>query len=183
MSRHLHPIYLLLLGIVLVSCQPTARPPGQIQQMPYFRPPTSASQPSTEAAAAASAKAPGQAAGVEAATAAGCRDNLTFRKDLTIPDGTVVAPQSTMDKRWEVENTGNCNWDDHYRLRLIAGPDLGAQKEQALFPARSGSRAAIRILFKAPVEPGAYRSAWQAFDAQGEPFGDPFFIDIVVQGN
>lgn len=88
-----------------------------------------------------------------------------------------------MDKRWEVENTGNCNWDDHYRLRLIAGPDLGAQKEQALFPARSGSRAAIRILFKAPVEPGAYRSAWQAFDAQGEPFGDPFFIDIVVQGN
>lgn len=104
-------------------------------------------------------------------------------QDLTIPDGTIVAPESTLDKRWEVENTGNCNWDAKYRIRLIAGPELGAQKEQALYPARIGSQATIRILFKAPAENGSYRSAWQAFNAQGDPFGEPFFIDIKVGSN
>ena len=81
----------------------------------------------------------------------------------------------------EVENNGNCNWSQGYRVRLIAGPELGAQKEQALFPARSGTRTAIRIVFKAPKEPGTYRSAWQAITPQGEPFGDPFFIEIKVE--
>ena len=110
-----------------------------------------------------------------------CQDLLSFLSDVTIPDGTVVGPDSTLDKRWEVENSGNCNWDSTYRVRLIAGSEMGAQPEQALYPARSGSRAVIRIVFKAPSEPGAYRSAWQAYNPQGEPFGDPFFIDIVVE--
>jgi hypothetical protein len=110
-----------------------------------------------------------------------CRDQLKFIADVTIPDGTVVAPESTLDKRWEVENSGSCNWNKQYRIRLIAGPELSAKKEQALYPARSGSSAVIRLVFKAPLEPGAYRSAWQAFDPGGEPFGDPFFIDIIVQ--
>lgn len=93
----------------------------------------------------------------------------------------MVSADSTLDKRWEVENSGSCNWDKNYRLRLIAGPDLNAQKEQALFPARNGTQAVIRVVFKAPKEPGAYRSAWQAFNPGGEPFGDPIFIDIVVE--
>jgi hypothetical protein len=110
-----------------------------------------------------------------------CKNNLAFIADQTIPDGTAVSPESTLDKRWEVENSGDCSWDATYRVRLIAGPDLGAQPEQALYPARGGSRVVIRMQFKAPAEPGNYRSAWQAVDPQGEPFGDPFFIDITVQ--
>lgn len=110
-----------------------------------------------------------------------CFDNLVFRADVTIPDGTRVQPDSTLDKRWEVENAGSCNWNETYRVRLIAGPEMSAQPEQALYPARSGSRAVLRIVFKAPAEPGTYRSAWQAFNSQGEPFGDPFFIEIVVE--
>jgi len=110
-----------------------------------------------------------------------CEDQLTFITDLTIPDGTIVSPDSTLDKRWEVENSGSCNWNGNYRIRLIAGPDLSAQKEQALYPARNGTRAVIRLVFKAPLEPGSYRSAWQAYNPRGEPFGDPFFIDFQVQ--
>ena len=113
-------------------------------------------------------------------TALACKNNLDFIKDLTIPDGTDVSPESTLDKRWEVENNGGCNWGEGYRLRLIAGPDLGLQKEQALYPARSGGRTVIRMAFKAPSEPGTYRSAWQAFSPQGEAFGDPLFIEIKV---
>lgn len=109
-----------------------------------------------------------------------CADALSFLADLTIPDGSEVAAGATMDKRWEVENTGSCNWMEGYTLRLIAGADLGANPQQALFPARSGTRATIRLIFQAPIEPGAYRSAWQAHSPAGEPFGDPIFIDFTV---
>lgn len=110
-----------------------------------------------------------------------CVDKLTFVTDITIPDGTEVEPNATMDKRWEVENSGNCNWQENYRMRLVAGTDLGAQTEQALYPARSGSRAVLRVVFKAPADPGTYRSAWQAVNPKGDPFGDPFYIVITVK--
>jgi hypothetical protein len=109
-----------------------------------------------------------------------CSDNLTYLSDLSIKDGSVFPPGAQLDKRWSVENSGTCNWNQSYRMKLIAGSQLGVLPEQALYPARSGSQAIIRIVFTAPAEPGNYRSAWQAYNSQGEPFGDPFFIDIVV---
>jgi hypothetical protein len=36
------------------------------------------------------------------------------------------------------------------------------------------------MVFTAPSEAGTYRSAWQAHDPSGEPFGDLFFIEFVV---
>jgi len=110
-----------------------------------------------------------------------CDDGLTFVSDQTIPDGTVVAPSSSLDKRWEVQNSGSCNWDDQYHLRLVGGPALGADAVQPLFPARAGSTATIRIQMTAPAEAGTYRSAWQAYNPSDEPFGDPFYIEIVVK--
>jgi hypothetical protein len=91
-----------------------------------------------------------------------------------------VTPGQTLDKRWQVQNSGTCNWDNRYRMKLIAGPEMAANPEQALFPARSGASLVIRIVFTAPNEPGTYRSAWQAYAPNGEPFGDPFFIEVVV---
>jgi hypothetical protein len=99
---------------------------------------------------------------------------------LTIADGSQVTAGATIDKRWEVQNSGSCNWTDGYTLRLIAGIDLGANPEQALYPARSGTTAVIRLVFQAPIETGTYRSAWQAYAPSGEAFGDPIFIDFNV---
>lgn len=112
---------------------------------------------------------------------ANCTDRLSFLSDITIPDGTVVAPNASIDKRWEVENNGSCNWHDRYRLKLIAGEEMGAETEQALLPARSGTKGVIRMQLTAPGEPGTYRSAWQAVNPSGQPFGDPIYIEIVVQ--
>jgi len=110
-----------------------------------------------------------------------CTDNLLFIDDVTIPDNTVVAPSSKLDKQWLVQNNGDCNWDARYRLRLISGDALSAPPEQALYPARAGTQVTLRILFTAPQETGSYVSEWQAFDANGIPFGESFFIKIVVQ--
>ena len=109
-----------------------------------------------------------------------CTNALWFFQDLSIPDGTQVSAGERLDKRWLVQNAGTCNWDERYQIRLEAGPTMGVPATQALFPARSGLELPIRMIFIAPDEPGTYRSAWLAYDPDGQPFGDPFFIEIVV---
>jgi hypothetical protein len=109
-----------------------------------------------------------------------CTDNLTFISDLTVPDGTYIARGVEVDKRWQVKNDGTCNWDNRYALVLVAGPELGLPKEQALYPARAGTQAVIRLLLTAPVSPGVYTSAWQAFNPEGSPFGDIIYVKFQV---
>jgi hypothetical protein len=110
-----------------------------------------------------------------------CSNLLTYLEDLTIPDGTVVHPGESLDKRWLIQNNGSCNWNENYRLKLISGPPLGISEEQALYPARGGTQAVIRILFTAPDEPGLQRSAWRAYSPDGEAFGDPIYIEISIE--
>jgi hypothetical protein len=102
-------------------------------------------------------------------------------EDITIPDGTAVKPGEELDKRWQVRNNGTCDWTDKYTIRIIVGDALGSPEIQALYPARSGSAAVIRMKLVAPQNPGTYRTAWQAYNENEEAFGDPVYIDIVVK--
>jgi next-to-BRCA1 protein 1 len=105
---------------------------------------------------------------------------LTFLDDLTIPDGTEVSPGEEVAKRWLIHNEGTCNWNLSYSLQLISGLSLGVGKEIALYPARQSSEAVIEIIFTAPSNPGNYNSWWQAYDPDGNRFGDPIFMEISV---
>jgi len=109
-----------------------------------------------------------------------CVNNLTFIEDITIPDNSFISFGSTIEKQWLIENSGTCHWNVGYRLRHTGGAILGAQPEVALFPARSGTQVTIQITFTAPFEDGVYESAWQAFDPNGFPFGDPIYIRILA---
>lgn len=109
-----------------------------------------------------------------------CENDLSFLQDITIPDNTEVAPGSMFEKIWLVENSGTCNWGPEYRVRFIDGDNMGAEMEQALFPARSGGEAEIEIVFIAPFQNGINFSTWQAYTPDGEPFGDPFYVQVVV---
>lgn len=109
-----------------------------------------------------------------------CTNDLNFIDDVTIEDGTIVQPGSSVDKQWLVSNSGTCNWDASYHVKWIGGDPLGAVTEQVLYPARAGSQATIRILFTAPATAGTYQSAWQAYGPDNVPFGDPIYIEIVV---
>lgn len=114
------------------------------------------------------------------ATLETCTNNLTYLQDLTVPDGTVVQPGSSVEKKWLVSNSGTCDWDSSYRLKWIGGDALGASTEQALYPARAGTQATLSIVFLAPNEFGAYQSQWQAFAPDGAAFGDNFYVQIMV---
>jgi Ig-like domain from next to BRCA1 gene len=110
-----------------------------------------------------------------------CTNNLHFIQDVSYPDGSIVKAGDRIEKVWRVENNGTCNWDSQYRMRLVNGDQLGAPAELALYPARPGTQADLRIVFIAPAESRLYLSTWQAYDANGLAFGDPFYIDISVQ--
>lgn len=168
-------IFLLSSAISACTSIPITAPPRTGTQPPIYVPPTQL--PPTPTTTRLPPSTPIE---LRAAATPDCTDQLSFQNDLTIPDGTQVAPGEALDKRWEVENSGTCNWDERYSLRLVAGNDLGAKPQVGLYPARSGTLASINILFTAPTEPGPYRSAWQAYGPAGEAFGDQIFIDIVV---
>jgi len=165
----------ILFGLLLVACggqEPSLDIPTQTIYVPPTEDPAVLQLQETETARLTVVSLP--------TPTPTCKNNLKFVDDISIPDGSVVAPGKRLDKRWKVENAGTCNWEIEYEVRLIAGPDMGAPSPQALYPALSGTEVEIRMLFKAPEEAGSYRSAWQAFDPEGNPFGETFFIDIVV---
>jgi next-to-BRCA1 protein 1 len=174
---------LFLLSSSLSACSPPARLPFTGPQEPeFYQPPpplppspTSPDPTPEEAARELQESAP------TASPTPECTNHLTFLEDVTIPDGERVRPGQALDKGWLMQNSGSCSWDGRYRIRLIAGDPLGAPEEQALYPALSGTTFEIHIPFTAPEQPGEYHSAWQAFAPDGQPFGDPFYVQIVVQ--
>lgn len=109
-----------------------------------------------------------------------CVNDLNFISDVTVPDNSFVNFGATIDKQWLVENTGTCNWNSAYRIRHLGGAELGAPTEIMLYPARAGTEATIQIIFTAPFTDGVYESAWQAYDPNGDPFGDPIYIRVTV---
>jgi hypothetical protein len=171
---------LSILSILLSACASGATPTP-------FRPPTALAplieptfiiQPTQEVVVVESTPLPTVFPTINPAD---CTNNLTFLEDLTIPDNMFATFGLALDKQWLVENSGTCHWNSAYRLRNIGGAALGAPQEVALYPARAGTRTTIHILFTAPFTEGVYESAWQAIDANGNPFGDPIYIRIAVQ--
>lgn len=168
-----------LIALLISGCGPIAPPT-------YFVPPTmdSGAVEATRGTAASSAtpriepSAPPTLPPPSPTPA--CSDDLDYLQDLTIPDGSLIAPGDRVDKRWQVRNSGSCNWDQRYSLRLISGDDLGAGASIVLYPARAGSEATLQVLFTAPQEPGTYACQWQAANPDGTPFGDAFYMQIIV---
>ena len=178
---HIHYSLVIVLTLVFLSaCSPASTPTP-------FRPPTAQAplieptfiiQPTQEVLVIESTPLPTI---FPTTNPADCVNDLTFLEDLTIPDNMFSTFGLALDKQWLVENSGTCHWNSAYRLRNIGGAALGAPEEIALYPARAGTQATLRVLFTAPFAEGVYESAWQARDANGNPFGDPIYIRIAVQ--
>lgn len=159
--------------VLLTACAPTTTPT-------FFRPPTPIEPTPTVASQPTNVPVLPSPLPSDTLTPEPCTNDLAFVQDLTIPDGTVLAPGAMVDKQWLVQNSGTCNWDARYRLKLISGDAMGAASEQALYPAIAGSRPTLRIVFIAPFEPGTYTSEWQAVDPDGIPFGQTIYLEIVI---
>ncbi|HWQ46289.1 MAG TPA: NBR1-Ig-like domain-containing protein [Longilinea sp.] len=177
MSRPLNLWVLCSTGLVvllLTGCSlGVGRQAPGAEDTPYFHPPTAGNPTAENVSAQIQATSE-----IPAATA--CTNDLVFISDVTYPDNTPVEPGQSIIKQWEVQNSGTCDWDENYRLRLVAGPSLGAGEEQALYPALSGSTAVIEIQFTASDSTGQVISAWQAYDPNGQPFGEWIYIIVDI---
>lgn len=176
-SRFLFAVILILVS--LSACSPATTPTPFIPptaQQPLIEP-TLIIQPTRQVVIVQSTPLPTILPTVDPQD---CTNNLSFLSDVTIPDNSFVTFGASMDKQWLVENSGTCNWDSSYSLRHLGGAALGAPEEVMLFPARAGTQATIQIIFTAPYTDGVYESAWQAYDPEGDPFGDPIYIRITV---
>ena len=109
-----------------------------------------------------------------------CTSILTYVDDVTVPDGTIFVPGDEIVKTWAVRNDGNCAWDDKYSLRYIDGSAMEADSRQPLPALEPGEEGEVTVIFIAPQYEGSYYSGWQAYDADGDPFGDDIFIEIYV---
>jgi len=107
--------------------------------------------------------------------------------DITIPDGTVLAPGETFTKTWRLENVGSCTWTYFYTLTFFSGNSLNAMQTN-LFTQKveSGDVVDLSVEMQAPQIPGVYQSNWMLSNAEGELFGigrnrdAPFWVNIEV---
>lgn len=112
-----------------------------------------------------------------------CTLASTFISDVTIPDGTVVAPGSAFVKTWAIQNSGTCNWGGGYNAVLVGGESFNAASPQAVPAANPGSIINISINMVAPTTPGAHSSVWQLQASNGVLFGTKFDAVITVPGS
>lgn len=109
-----------------------------------------------------------------------CHPYLTYLDDVTVPDGTTFVPGDEIIKTWAVRNDGDCAWNDKYSLRYIDGSAMEANSRQSLPALQPGEEGEVTVVFYAPQYAGSYYSGWQAYDAEGDPFGDDIYIEIYV---
>ena len=115
-------------------------------------------------------------------------DWAAFIKDVSIPDGTVLAPGETFTKVWRLKNRGTCTWTSDYMLVFSSGSQMGA-KTVVSFPGNvaPGQTVDVAVILTAPSVPGSYSGYWMLRNSSGALFGTgdkaniPFFVDIRVK--
>ena len=116
-----------------------------------------------------------------AAVASTCRDDAEFFSDVTVPDGTHFAPNRFFQKTWRVRNTGDCAWDDSYRLTFLFGDRLSGPRSAPLSATvQPGEEVDLSVMLIAPESPGTYQGQWQLFAPEGTPFGTAPYVVIQV---
>lgn len=114
-------------------------------------------------------------------------DVAGFVADITIPDGTELAPGTIFTKTWSLRNDGSCTWNSNYLLYFFSGNQLDGPSSQQLtedeiYP---GYSVEVSLELIAPDEEGNYIGYWALENDSGDTFGigtyrEPFYVDIYV---
>jgi hypothetical protein len=114
-------------------------------------------------------------------------EKIEFVADLTVPDGTVFAPNATFVKTWRLKNVGTTTWTPSYTAVFISGDQMGAPVSLALpTSVAPGQTVDISIPMTAPATENTYTANFLLANASGQRFGldpraaQPFYVVIVV---
>ncbi|KAK1359658.1 Agamous MADS-box protein [Heracleum sosnowskyi] len=111
--------------------------------------------------------------------------NCHFVQDVSIIDGTVMAPSTPFTKIWRVKNNGNVVWPSGSQLVWIGGDVLSkilsAEVEIPADGCPVGTEIDIAVDFVAPENPGRYISYWRMATPSGQKFGQRVWVLIEVE--
>ncbi|RPJ19111.1 MAG: hypothetical protein EHM33_30810, partial [Chloroflexi bacterium] len=117
-------------------------------------------------------------------------DRAQFIADVTVPDGTIMAPGQTFRKTWSLKNVGSCTWSKStYQLVYFSGERMSGPASLVFTEdVPVGVTYKFSVDLTAPSAAGSYRGFWMFKNARGELFGigsqgnKPWWVDIKVSG-
>lgn len=108
-------------------------------------------------------------------------DDALHVDDVTVPDGTEMTPGQDFVKTWKIRNTGSCAWGTGYSAIFAFGEKMSGVAEPLTTAVAPREEIEISVRFKAPTNTGQYSSTWRMANAGNTPFGQNFFVLIVVR--
>lgn len=111
-----------------------------------------------------------------------CDDSI-YVSDVTIPDGTVLAPGESFTKTWRFQNTGTCAWSTSYSIVYVSGDAMSGSATALSAATSSGSTLDVSIEMVAPSTAGSYTGYWKLQNASGATFGEAVYVQIVVSSS
>ncbi len=121
-----------------------------------------------------------------AASATPACDLAQFEKDVSIPDGSQVAPGANFTKTWRLRNVGTCTWSG-YTLVFDSGDVMGGVSPTSIGSVAPGQEVDLSVNLTAPSSAGSYRGYWRIRNVSGVLIpvlggtrGESFYVDIKV---
>ncbi|KAK9669522.1 hypothetical protein RND81_13G136600 [Saponaria officinalis] len=112
------------------------------------------------------------------------RPDFLFVMDVTVKDGTVMAPSTTFIKIWLMRNISSLPWNCGLQLLWIGGDRLRSSDSINIQVPSNGvnvdSELDIAVDFVAPELPGKYISYWRMADLSGRKVGQRVWVQIQV---
>jgi len=112
-----------------------------------------------------------------------------FVADVTVPDGTTLAPGATFTKTWRLENIGNCTWTTSNALVFSSGSAMGGSAVNFPSNVAPGQTVDLSVNLTAPTTSGQYIGYWKLRDGSGNLFGigwdanRSFWVEINVSSS
>lgn len=111
----------------------------------------------------------------------GCNNMLLIRS-YTEPEGPFRKGQEFTQK-WQVANTGTCDWLYLYSLEFVSGERMGGNGHRLSNKIEPGKWTTLEVGLEAPNSEGTYSANWRFAHADGTYFGSVLPVSIKVEKN
>ncbi|MBV6394774.1 MAG: hypothetical protein HFACDABA_00342 [Anaerolineales bacterium] len=110
-------------------------------------------------------------------------NNAIWVQDITVPDGTPMAPGQAFTKTWLFKNVGTCTWTPTFKIAFAGiGIPMGGQPTPIGKTVAPNEQIQISVSLVAPTTSGDVESRWKLQDDSGNWFGETVWVRIKVAG-
>jgi len=195
-TKHRYAILFVFIAMILLSLActlggaaettPTDTPVAQITVPPSVAPPTIGGSivvpsPSDTPAGPPTNTPTATPTPIVGSGPGGCVLNGTYIADVTIPDGTLFAPNAPFVKTWRIRNDGACSWDAAYQLVFAEGNQMSGPAAVNIPTAAPGQTIDISVNLAAPGSTGEFTGKWRLRASNNAIFGG-YTVVIKVAG-